>query len=497
MKKISVFLVLILMLLASAALGLEDELINPEDLSLKAGPTEPGEELSLLWLESFVYPKKVSDDKIISLGVRLTSKINAVNANFDFSDDEVVLLSDDGMHWSGVYTIPENVDPGLHIVRYNITGNKGTITRTVEFFIHTPPLVADSTDQKAKEDTLRVSSWPLTVTSTCSAMVGKSIRVIEAGRRITGISKVLWYKVVLEDGSQGWLQASMVEEPVEDYYLLGYDAYKQKDYKTAIHYYKATININPQFIKGYFWLAKSYYRNDQVDLAYRKIMEAMRLDDRNIEVRAFATKLAREYFGIAREKLKEQRYNEALAAYQKVLNLKPDSAVSLIELGKCYVKLDMPEQARGAWREALGLEPHNKELHALLGVDLSNISLANISGVRSQRKLVQNELRQVKTLTELPPKLVDDSLALVRNEKTRKGTKVGAAIKSVVALTKSLGTPVVEKGWETKKQGDKYLVRYLCEQGAGVIESFEWLVDVDSKRVSASNNNSQLLMERW
>jgi len=56
---------------------------------------------------------------------------------------------------------------------------------------------------------------------------------------------------------------------------------------------------------------------------------------------------------------------------------------------------------------------------------------------------------------------------------------------------------VVEKGWKTQKNGDKYLVRYLCEQGVGVVEAFEWLVDIDTKHLSANNDNAKILMERW
>ncbi|MBU0629340.1 MAG: hypothetical protein KKC80_00280, partial [Candidatus Margulisbacteria bacterium] len=39
---------------------------DKENISLKAGPTEPGEGLSLVWVEAIIYPKTVKDDKIIS-----------------------------------------------------------------------------------------------------------------------------------------------------------------------------------------------------------------------------------------------------------------------------------------------------------------------------------------------------------------------------------------------------------------------------------------------
>ena len=33
--------------------------IEPADISIKAGPTEPGEKLALVWVEAFVYPRVV------------------------------------------------------------------------------------------------------------------------------------------------------------------------------------------------------------------------------------------------------------------------------------------------------------------------------------------------------------------------------------------------------------------------------------------------------
>jgi hypothetical protein len=93
--------------------------------------------------------------------------------------------------------------------------------------------------------------------------------------------------------------------------------------------------------------------------------------------------------------------------------------------------------------------------------------------------------------------LADDSLVIVKNTKTNKGTKIESALRSVITLTKSLGTPVVEKGWNIQNKVDGAIVVFICEQGSGAQESFEWKVDVDSKHVSACNENARLLMARW
>ncbi|MBU0672412.1 MAG: tetratricopeptide repeat protein [Candidatus Margulisbacteria bacterium] len=494
MKKLVIIMTLVL--LAAAAWCSDRSIIDREDLSLKAGPTEPGEAVSLVWLESYVYPKSVKEQRVISLGVRATAKVAGVTAAFDFAKDVATLSSNDGLYWSGAYKIPNNVPAGLHIVRYEIYGRHGSIKRTIEFFIEESLALNENNSDVAKGEAVYGRSWPLTVKATCPALVGASTRILYAGQELIGVSKVPWYKVILADGEEGWVAASQVKEPLEEYYMLGYEAYRNKKYSAAIEYYQNTVSIKSDFVKGHFWLAKSYFAQGDLDSAYRSVKEALRLDERNIDCHLLAAKLATKYFDLARAKFSAGRYNEAVVMYQKVLDLKPTSALSWIELAESYAKLGLPLEARSAYRQALSIEPQNREILALLNIETSS-SDQPAAAARPKTNIDFSVRAMIKPSDELPAGIADDSLVIVRESKTKKGTTIGAALKSVVALTKSLGTPVVEKGWQAEKQGGQLLVRYLCEQGEGVIESFEWLVDVDTKRVSASNNNSKLLMNRW
>ncbi len=495
MKKIALFVSL--MLLIGAASGVSRSVIDPEDLSIKAGPTEPAEEISMVWLESFVYPKVVKEDRVISLGVRLTSKAKAVEASFDFNKDKFSLSSYDGMSWSGAYKIPKDVPTGLHIVRYDIRKDKGSIQRTVEFFLKKPVGLVKREENVSRGEVVYTGGWPLTVASTCAALVGGGSRILYSGQRVIGLSKVPWYKVIFEDGEEGWIPAAKVKEPLEEYFQSGCEAYRKKEYLEAIEFFKNTITIDPELVKGYLWLAKSYYYYNDYESAYRALREAMRLDERDIECKVVASSLAQKYFKTAHVKFKAKRFHEAIAAYQKVIELKPSSILSWIELGKSYESLGFKKEAQTAWREALKLDPNNKQVYALLGIDLGSDAFTGATEEDKQESAKAEAETVSKPSEDLLPILADDSLAIVKEGKTKKGTGITSALKSVIALTKSLGTPVLEKGWEIKKKGDKYLVRYLCEQGRGVLETFEWLVDIDTKQISAQNSNAKLLMERW
>lgn len=508
MKRVIIwFMAAVLWFAVNAAFGSEITGVERDEISIKAGPTQPGEKLSMVWLESLVYPKVVKKDKIISLGVRLTTRVDKVKASFDFGKDEVSLSSDDGLYWSGAYQLPAGIDPGLHVARYVMSNRKGSIQRTVEFFIEKA--------SAAEQDQVQVynaEGWPLKVKSTCSALVGGSSRVLYAGQKVIGLSKAPWYKVIFEDGEIGWVSATEVEEPIQEYFQLGLNAYSKKRYASAIAYFKDTVAIDPQFLKGHYWLAKCYIQQGKLDAAYSSIKDAMRLNERDMNSKVLADQLAKRYYAVASSKLRSGRYHEAIAAYQKVLDLKPSSVASWIEMGKGYQKLGLGNEARAAWQEALRYDAENQTVLAMLGIKTGTaVAQAQVKPMVAKKVAAPAKPAQAaapkaepKTVaaslpkpSQVPALVADDSLAIVKAEKTRKGTSVESALKSVISLTKSLGTPIAEKGWEVKNRGEKFLVRYLCEQGAGALEAFEWVVDVDSHRVSAYNDNARLLMTRW
>lgn len=450
--------------------------IDRSNLSLKAGSTEPGEPLSIVWLESLVYPKKVGGDRTILLGVRLTSRVKEVEAAFDFTGEKVKLDSNDGLNWNMSYRIPDEVAAGLHVARYRIIDDRGSIQRTVDFSLDDSAALAQNPNPW-KIVRNEVKGWPLTVTQTGIAIQGGSTRMLQPGAKLTGIAKVPWYKVVFEDGKEGWLPLSMVVEPVEEYCQKGYEAYLAKNYDAAIANYKLVVEIDPTLVKGYLWLAKSYYQQGNLDETKRFVNEALRLDDRDMSLKVLAAMLAADFFKQAHLQYRSGDYQAAVSKYQQVLDLRPESVLSWIEMGKSYQEMGMGQEARSAWREGFKRDPENKVLLALLNIGISSP--------------VEAEKPKVPTL------LVNDSLAIVKSGKTSKGTLTEAALKSVIALTRSLGTPMVEKGWVVKRDGANYLVRYLCEQGSGVLETFDWLVNVDSRAVSANNGNAKLLMDRW
>jgi tetratricopeptide (TPR) repeat protein len=484
MKKTSLWVILFVLLLAVGAWGID--LIKSESLSLKAGPTEPGEKLSLVWVESFVYPKQVSDERIISLGVRTAGRVKEVVAAFDFSRKVQKLSSLDGMSWSAAYRIPSSVADGVHVVRYYITGRGGSIQRTVEFFIENPLRAEKAAPDVSRGEAVQSAGWPLTIVASCTAYGGKSAHALRSGQVLVSLSRMQWYKVVFEDGQEGWVPGNSVKEPTDDYAQQGDQAYGAKNYAAAARFYQNAVGIDPAYVKGYVGLAKCYLVQGDLERASDSILQAMRLDERDMDSRVVAEQVSQQFYAAAGKKMNGGHLHEAIAGYRKALDLKANSLSAWLEMGRCYRRLGLETEARDSWKMGLKADPDNRDLRALLG-----LGLATASDKQSADKAAARPQKNVAAL------VADDSLAIIKKEKTNKGTQIESAIKSVVALTKSLGTPIAEKGWQIRRSGQKFLVSYLCEQSGGALESFDWLVDVDTRHVAAHNENARVLMSRW
>ncbi|MFA5114334.1 MAG: tetratricopeptide repeat protein [Candidatus Margulisiibacteriota bacterium] len=473
-------------LLVTVAAALEGG-IDRENLSIKAGPTEAGEALSLVWVEALVYPSVVKDERVISLGVRTAAPVKTVKAVFDFQNGPVALASNDGQSWSTAFRIPNGVKEGVHVARYQISGRRGSIQRTVEFFVNKAAAKTAAADVSQGEAFLS-AGWPLTVTGTCTAYAPDFNRILYTGQVVTSISKMPWYKVVFDDGKEGWISAVNVKEPTDDYCRLGAEAYKARNFAAAVQNYQNAIAVDPAYAAAYLGLARSRVALGDRDSAADALQKALRLDERNMEIRVAASDLSQDYLQTGRQRIRAKRWHEAIAALRRAVELRPAAVEAWLAMGESLAALGLDQEARDAWREGLRQDPDNGRLRALLG---GETALAAAPARKRPAGLA------AKAPTGVAPLVADDSLQILKSGKTNKGTRIDAAVKSVVTLTKSLGTPIVEKGWQVRKQGERFLVSFLCEQSGGALESFDWLVDVDTRRVLPHNDNARLLMSRW
>jgi len=416
------FLLVISLAVAARAFSFED--MDQDGISLKAGPTEITEELSLPWVEAVLYPRVVEKGQEIFVEVQLAAPVKSVKLDLD-SGASLPLFSDDGKSWNRVLKVAEEVPAGIHLARVQITGkNDKSIQRTLDLII--------------KERLQAGTNVPLTVLNAAPVFEnGEVVRQLLPGIKVTALYKAPFYRVQLDDGREGWIEASRVKEPTEELFLLGYRAYQNRDYTAAIQSFKQALQFDPRHAASHFYLAKIYWTQKKVNPAADEIKQALIYDPENGKYQALADTLAQKLM--------------ASDNYAKVLELKP-----ALLLGKLKEKVVVAQ----------------KEVKPLKAAAAPAVSR----------------------------EILGDSIALVKNTKTAKGTVIAKALNSVLNLTKSLGTRIFEDGWHVAAASDGMRVIYACRQEKGgklEDENFEWKIDMDRGSAAPLNENARLLMNRW
>ncbi|KAF0133846.1 MAG: hypothetical protein FD145_1056 [Candidatus Saganbacteria bacterium] len=429
MKKL-LLVVLLFSLAVLPAIAFEE--MDSEGISVKAGPTDMTEELSLAWVEAALYPKVVERGKEVFIEVRLSSAVKDVKLALDAEKEYIPLFSDDNKNWSRVMKVSADIPSGLHISRVIITGkNNKQIQRSLDFAI--------------KEDgAMANKDMPLTILNTAPVVEkGEIIRQLLPGLKVVALYKAPFYRVRLEDGKEGWIEASLVKEPVEDLYLLGCRAFQNKQLTEATGYFKQVFQYDPTHAKSHYYMSRIFYRQNKLEAAADEIKEAIRKDPEDKKAQAIADMVS-----------------------DRLLNKK--NYAKLFELNPQLLVQKLNENAK----------------------DKINI----------YAKVPKKAVQKTAAVPMASKELLVDSVGMVKELKTSKGTMISSAVKSVLSLTKSLGTKIHDDGWKVVAASDGIKVVFACRQernGKVENENFEWKIDPDRKTAAPINENARLLMNRW
>jgi len=236
------------------------------------------------------------------------------------------------------------------------------------------------------------------------------------------------------------------------------------------------------------------------NLAVKELVETIKTNPSFEDAKGLASILSQNYYAMGLKNFHKRKYKSALSSFSKTLDLNPVMLSSWVKLGETYAAMGLNSDARLAWLEGLKIDPVNEQLRKLLGFDDNKTIEENLykkasTGIKKEIKSLE-----IKDLGKIGQESIKNAIYAVQDSRTSKGTRVSSAIKSVMALTRSLGTKIKEDGWRAKSIGGNLSVQYLCKQDRGgkfEAENFEWIVDPDTKQVTPSNENARLLISRW
>jgi tetratricopeptide (TPR) repeat protein len=197
------------------------------------------------------------------------------------------------------------------------------------------------------------------------------------------------------------------------------NALKAGDSATAIAGLEKILANAPASSEAHLLLGQAYYRTDQKDKAQEQFLAAFQLNP--AAVLPLDSQDADEWLKIGNAHASLSQLDEALAAYQTALKIRPDKPAALTNVGVVYYQQGRFADAVQQLQKALEIEPQDAETQYMLGATYMQ-----------QQKLDEAE-KSFNAAIELKPDLAEAYTGLGNVQLARKN--VDEAIKTLQEAT--------------------------------------------------------------
>lgn len=141
----------------------------------------------------------------------------------------------------------------------------------------------------------------------------------------------------------------------------------RKQCKQAVNFYKHAIELRPKQVSLFVKLGDAYYYNDEIENALGAYNQALTIEPQNdranfklIDILIRQHKEAeavQKGFELGEFLIQENRLEQAVKVYEKIIEVQPDNNNAYHMLGDIYCKLKKVEKAISAYHSAIALKP--------------------------------------------------------------------------------------------------------------------------------------------
>ena len=158
-----------------------------------------------------------------------------------------------------------------------------------------------------------------------------------------------------------WYQKALEIKPdfVEVYANLGTIFAQQRQWEQAISYYRRAISVKPDFAGAYRNLAKIYTQINQAAAAAECLYQALKLEPRK------AT--AEECLSLGNTFSKNGELNQAIACYQRAIQLNPQLVEASYKLGEIFIQNGQWGEAVACYQRVISANPNSGAAYQKLG----------------------------------------------------------------------------------------------------------------------------------
>ena len=155
---------------------------------------------------------------------------------------------------------------------------------------------------------------------------------------------------------------------VDAHYNLGYAYVEQGTYDQAIPHLERAIAIAPHLKRAHYNLARAYRESGNLEAATNAVTETLRLDPNYQRAHELADTIKQEHYNRGITYLNDERYSEAVTAFQNAITLDSDFATAHYNLGLAYLKMEAYPRAVPSLEKTVALDPNHKAAHHTLAL---------------------------------------------------------------------------------------------------------------------------------
>ena len=217
------------------------------------------------------------------------------------------------------------------------------------------------------------------------------------------------------------LENAVTLEPdlVDAHYHLGHAYVEQGAYDKAIPHLERAITIAPNLKRAHYNLARAYRESGNLEAATHAVTETLRLDSNYQPAHKLADTIKQAHYNRGITYLNDERYSEALTAFQSAITLDPDFTTAHYHLGFTYLKMETYPHAVDTLRKTIALDPTYVAAHHALALayfgqqelgkarDAARDALkldANYQPARSLLEAIDPSFTPLETQVVTPPK---------------------------------------------------------------------------------------------
>ena len=166
------------------------------------------------------------------------------------------------------------------------------------------------------------------------------------------------------------LQQALAQDAnlVDAHYNLGYAYVEQGTYDQAIPHLERAIAIAPHLKRAHHNLARAYRESGNLEAATHAVTETLRLDANYQPARELADTIKQAHYNSGLIYFNDERYSEAVTAFQNAITLDSDFATAHYNLGLTYLKMEAYPRAVLSLEKTVALDPNHKAAYHTLAL---------------------------------------------------------------------------------------------------------------------------------